>query len=395
LRNPQKPLAGNPADQPVVIYLVSEDWYFWSHRRNLARAARDNGWKVVVATRVTSHDRHIEQEGFRCEPVEVHRGSRSPFDDALYIMRVVRLYRRYRPKIVHHVGIKPILYGSIAARLVGVPSVVNAVAGLGYLFISQSRSVRLIRAVVVAALRYVLARAGMMVVVQNADDRAVFASAIVDEKQVVTIPGAGVDVDHFTPQPERPGEVVVAQVGRLLWDKGIATLVEAAAILHAWGAPVRVVAVGDTDAANPASVDPAVLDEWRREGHVEFWGFREDMRAVWEEAHIAVLPSLREGMPKSLLEAAACGRPLIATAVPGCRELVRDGENGLLVPANDSLALADAIHRLVIDPGKRQEMGTAARRIVESGFADRIIIGRTLALYDALEASAARQDLYS
>lgn len=395
MRNPQKPLAGNPADQPVVIYLVSEDWYFWSHRRNLARAARDNGWKVVVATRVTSHDRHIEQEGFRCEPVEVHRGSRSPFDDALYIMRVVRLYRRYRPKIVHHVGIKPILYGSIAARLVGVPSVVNAVAGLGYLFISQSRSVRLIRAVVVAALRYVLARAGMMVVVQNADDRAVFASAIVDEKQVVTIPGAGVDVDHFTPQPERPGEVVVAQVGRLLWDKGIATLVEAAAILHAWGAPVRVVAVGDTDAANPASVDPAVLDEWRREGHVEFWGFREDMRAVWEEAHIAVLPSLREGMPKSLLEAAACGRPLIATAVPGCRELVRDGENGLLVPANDSLALADAIHRLVIDPGKRQEMGTAARRIVESGFADRIIIGRTLALYDALEASAARQDLYS
>lgn len=377
-------LTVNQLPNKTVFFLISEDWYFWSHRRNIARAARKAGWRVVVGTRVADHRDLIEKEGFEVESVEVRRGAHSPLRDLLYIYRVFRLYRKHRPTVVHHVGIKPILYGSIAARAARVPSMVNAVAGLGYLFTSPRWRERLIRTVVLRSLKSLLNRPRSVVIVHNADDRAIFAGRVVCEDQVVTINGSGVDISHFSPMPEPTGDMVVAQVGRLLWDKGVETLVSAAALLRASQVPVRVVLVGAADPANPASIDDSALQRWKREGNVEFWGFRNDVRTVWAEAAIAVLASVREGMPKALLEAGACGRPLVAMAVPGCRELIREGENGLLVPPGDPEALAAAIRRLVESPEERRRMGAAAREITATQYADETVTQRTLEIYDQI-----------
>jgi len=367
-----------------LLYLVSEDWYFLSHRLPMARAARDAGAEVVVATRVRGRGAEIEAEGFRLVPVELSRSGRNPLRDLATLISLVRLYRREQPDIVHHVALKPALYGSVAAWLTGVPGIVNAFAGMGFVFISDGLFARALRPVIGRLFRFLLNRQSSRVIVQNPDDRSLFERRIgVAPERIRIIRGSGVDIEAFHPNDAPPGTPVAVCVARMLWDKGIGELVEAARILKARNVDIRIRLVGPGD-DNPAAIPAATLQEWSREGIVEVAGPSRDIAGEYARAHIAVLPSYREGLPKSLLEAAAAGLPMVATDVPGCREVCRDGETGLLVPLRSVEPLAGALEKLATDPALRASLGKAARRAAETEFAERIVTAQTVALYEEL-----------
>ncbi len=379
------------ADRPKILFLVTEDWYFCSHRLPIARAARDAGAEVAVATRVRDHGAAITKEGFRLLPLTLRRGGWNPLHELPALAEILRLYRRERPDLVHHVAMKPVLYGSLAAALTGVPVVVNALTGLGALFIpglnpgTGSATARLLGPVVRAALRPLLGRTDSHLILQNDDDRALLERhSLIRHERVHLIRGSGVDVGRFRPSPEPAGPPVAALVARMLWDKGVGEFVAAARLLKRSGVAVRLVLAGPTDPENPAAIPEATLQAWQAEGIVEWRGAVADIAGLWAEASIAVLPSYREGLPKALLEAASCGRPLIAADVPGCREIVRPGETGVLVPPRDAAALADAIERLTRDAALRARLGRQARALAEAEFAEAIVVRRTLDLYRAL-----------
>lgn len=370
---------------PRLLYLVTEDWYFCSHRLPVARAARDAGAEVVAATRIGSHRAAIEAEGFRTIALSWRRGSHGPLAELAAIREIVGVYRRERPDLVHHVALKPVIHGSVAAWLAGVPHVINALTGLGALFIGSSARTRVLGALARAALKPLLNRRGSRVILQNADDRRLLeARGLLRHDRVALVRGSGVDTARFHPAPEPDGAPVAVLVARMLRDKGVAEFVEAARLLKQRGVDVRLQLAGPTDPDNPAAIAEATLRGWQAEGVVEWLGAVADMAALWARSHIAVLPSYREGLPKALLEAAASGRALVATDVPGCREIARHEETGLLVPPKNPAALADAIERLVNDGTLRRRLGANARAVAEAEFAEGVVVRETLALYREL-----------
>ncbi|MEJ2625788.1 MAG: glycosyltransferase family 4 protein [Pseudolabrys sp.] len=368
---------------PRLAYLVSEDWYFVSHRLPMARAARDAGFEVHVITRVVNCGQRIEREGFVLHPIAWSRGSLHPLRTLATLRAVRALYRALKPDIVHHVALVPSLIGSTAA--LGLPMAkLNALAGLGFIFTSDSVKARLLRPIAVTVLRFLLNRPNTTVLVQNPDDATMVAKLGVARSRIAIIPGSGVDTDVLKPTPEPPAPVTVGFVGRLLKDKGIVTLVRAHDLLRKRGAPVRILVAGTPDPSNPASISQETLAAWRHHDGIEMLGHVSDIAGFWAKAHIAVLPSRREGLPKSLLEAAACGRPIVATDVPGCREVARQGANALLVPVNDDAALANAIAALAEDAGLRAQLGAAGRTLAESEFSSARIGAAIVALYRKL-----------
>jgi len=370
-----------------VLYFVTEDWYFCSHRLPIARVARDAGCEVIVVTRVNAHGEAITQEGFRLIPSQMRRRSKNPVRELAAILEIIAIYRRERPDLVHHVAMKPVLYGSIAAWLVGVPAVVNALAGLGFVFSSDRWKAKLLRPWIRSAFRLLLNQERGKVILQNPDDqRLLTESGVLSLDRTVLIRGSGVDVSCFSASPEpKDGPVVVTLVARMLLDKGVVEFVKAARLLKQQGVSFRAVLVGGPDPENPASVPENQMLAWQSEGIVEWWGQRSDIPAVWAQSHIAVLPTTYgEGVPKSLIEAAACARPIIATDVPGCREIVQHERNGLLVPVKDPTALADAIARLITDEDLRRMMGRKGRELVEREFAESIVVQKTLDLYHSM-----------
>ncbi|MEC9268445.1 MAG: glycosyltransferase family 4 protein [Pseudomonadota bacterium] len=366
----------------TVLYLVTEDWYFWSHRLPFARAARDSGARVIVASRMAAHRDRILAEGFEAADIPFDRSGLNPLRDLKTVRAILSLYRREKPDLVHHVAMKPVLYGGMAAALGKVPAVINAMAGLGFLFIADGLKIRTIRPVVEWSFRKLGNRRSTVLIVQNGDDADLFADRIgVARDRIRVIRGSGVDIDRFRPAPEPEGVPVAVCVSRMLWDKGIGELVEAARLLQQRGVSIRIRLVGPTD-ANPASIPAATLKAWQDSGLVEVAGPSDDIPGAYRDAHIAVLPSYREGLPKSLLEGAACGRPVVATDVPGCREICRDGETGIRVPLKSVAPLADALQRLAEDAGLRRKLGDGARRAVETEFAEAIVVAETMALYE-------------
>lgn len=370
----------------TLLIVVTEDWYFCSHRLALARAARESGLRVVVATRVQNHGDCIRDAGLQVVPFDLRRRNRNPFWEPISIWRLVDLYRRVRPDLVHHVAMKPVVLGSLAARIAGVPGTVNAIAGLGYAMSSRRVEAMVLRPVMRAALHVLLDQERSVTVVQNSDDEAALLRAgMVGRERLALIKGAGVDTSQFTPSPEPSGPITVTLVSRMLWDKGVAELVEAMRLLGARGHRLRTVLVGAPDRDSPLAIPERQLRAWADAGHVEWWGQRDDIPEIWRQSHIAALPSYYgEGVPKSLIEAAASGRPVVATDMPGCREIVRDGENGLLAPPRDPHGLAGAIERLVKDPALRLRMGRSGRRRVLEGYSEQHVIDQTLELYRKL-----------
>ena len=365
--------------RPKLVYLVTEDWYFVSHRLPLAVAAQEAGYAVTVVTRCGDKCAAIRAAGIEVIDFAMARRGLNPFGLMREILFVARLYRRLKPDLVHHVALRPVVVGGLAARLAGVRGVISAIAGMGYAFTGGRGGV--LAAVLRGLLRLVLGRG--IVIVQNPDDRRAVERLGADDQRVRLIAGAGVDVLRFSPRPEPEGRPVVLLAARLLWDKGVGEFVEAARQLRD---QARFVLVGAPDAGNPASVSEAQLRAWVAEGVIEWWGEREDMPAVFNAAHLVCLPSYREGLPKSLLEAMACGRACVTTDAPGCREAVRHEDNGLLVPVKDAAALAAAIARLLADPAARQRLGARGRARAEAEFSDQRVIAATLAVYRELLA---------
>jgi glycosyltransferase involved in cell wall biosynthesis len=372
-----------------LLFLITEDWYFWSHRLDLARAAQQAGWEVLVATRVQDHAKRIEDEGFKLLPLRLIRRSWHPLQEILAVLELIRLYRGERPDLVHHVALKPILYGSFAARVTNIKAVVNAFPGLGYTFIGDGKRKGILRSMIGKALRWVLGLSNSRAVFQNEDDATELVRAgVVSWERISIIRGAGVNTEIFVPLTRKTEGSLVVLAGRLLWDKGIEEFVKAARLLKANGIQSRFVLVGMVDRHNPAAIPEAQLRTWEVEGAIEWWGHREDMPSILGSADIVVLPSYREGLPKVLLEAAACARPVVATDVPGCREIVKDGVNGLLVPPKDPVSLSHAIAKLLQDPSLRAQMGACGREIVLKEFSVDRISRQTLELYRELLAKA-------
>lgn len=376
-------VATNP---PKLLFLVTEDWYFCSHRLPLARAARDAGYRVMVATRVGSHGQRILRERFELFPLRLRRRNRNPWKEMMGVREIASLYRRHRPDIVHHVAMKPVMLGSLAARMARVPGTVNAIAGLGYVFSSKRPEAVVLRPAFKLALHWLLDNKRSRIIVQNPDDKdALVSSGMVAPERLALIKGSGVDVKRFRPAPEPCDPPTVTLVSRMLWDKGVGELVAAAELLKGKRTNARFVLVGSPDPESPLAIEEAQLRAWQQAGHVEWWGARDDIPDVWAASHIAVLPSYYgEGVPKALIEAAACGRPIVATDMPGCREIVRDGENGLLVPPRDPGSLADAIERLITAPALRLRMGHSGRERVLREFSEQHVIDQTLDLYQGL-----------
>lgn len=367
--------------QKSVIYLVTEVGYFYSHRLSLAQAARDAGYRVIVAT--SGDLSRLERDGFEVVSIPFIRGSLNPFFELLTFVKIFIAYYKLKPDVLHHVALKPVIYGSIAAGLLGMPSrIVNMLGGLGYVFTSSSIKARLLRTLVKLGLKVSHLSRNSLLVVQNLDDMAAM-SEIISPEQVHLILGSGVDTDKLKPsvEPKTSSSTNVVLVGRMLWTKGVGELVEAYKLLYRLGIKVEIHLIGDTDPQNPAHIDKEVLEKWQEQQLVHWHGQCTNVADLYVQSDIAVLPSYREGLPKSLLEAASLGKPIITTDAPGCREVIEDGISGLLVPPRDSQALAGAIKTLVESEELRNQMGQKARERALSHFDIKAINRKTLDLY--------------
>lgn len=381
-----------------LVYLVTEDGYFFSHRLPMAQAAREAGFEVVLVTRVSRCREEIEKRGIRVVPLEMDRRSLNPLRALDDIAAIQRIYRQEKPDIAHHIAMKPVLFGSIAAWRAGVPHVVNAFAGMGYVFASRDFLARILRLFLIPAFRIFLKRRGGFLLLQNEDDYALLRHLrMAPEGSTAVIPGSGIDTDLFPalPLPDRSHEFVCVYAGRMIGIKGLQTLKETFAILSSRVPHVRLWLCGRPDAANPGSWTDDALRRWEKEsGNVVYKGHCADMRTVWAQAHAAVQASYGgEGIPKALLEAASCARAVVASDVPGCREMVEDEVNGFLVPPRDAQALADAIVKLSsMDSPTLSAMGTASRDLISrKGMRAADITAQTKALYLQLVADEGNQ----
>lgn len=376
---------------PFLLMVVNDATFFRSHRWPLALAAREAGWHVEVAAAPDAALDWIAAQGVAVHPVPFRRKGVHPFGELATLLALWRLYRQLRPDLVHHITIKPIVYGGLVARALGLPAVVHAVTGLGYIFSRQGGLARIAQFATGGAYRWALGYRRAMAIFQNPDDlRDIWG--IHGHSRAVIIPGAGVDPHEFVQSGEPAGDAVVLLAARMLWSKGVGEFVEAASLCRARGLHCRFVLVGDHDPGNPEGIPGETLRAWHEQGLVEWWGRREDMPKVFNSSHVVVLPTTyREGVPKVLIEAAAAGRALVATDMPGCREIIRHGVNGLLVPPRDPQALADAISRLVLDPDMRHEMGRQGRQRVLREFSLAHVLRQTLELYRRCSGAAPRQ----
>lgn len=381
-----------------LLFIVNEAYFFVSHRLPVAKAAQAEGWDVHVAA-PNDHvwapedfsTEQLQHEGITYHEIPLSRRGTNPWQEIQTFLSLLRLLCRVRPDIVHLLTIKPVLYGGVAAQLCRTPAVVAGVTGLGHAFAAVNLRQRCFRWLIAKVYRVATAHPNLRVIVQSEGDRTVLArTGAVREERLRLIRGSGVDTDEFQPSAEPAGAPLVILPARLIWEKGIEEFVDAARRLREGGDVARFALVGNTNPTNPRAVPVSQLTQWDRDGVVEWWGRREDMPAVIASAHIVCLPTkYGEGVPKVLIEAAASGRPIVASDIPGCREIVSDGENGILTPPGDSSALVDALQRLVNRPHLRDQMGRRGRQMVLECFTVGFVARLTLAVYQELQVGQA------
>ncbi|WP_159299496.1 glycosyltransferase family 4 protein [Spiribacter sp. SSL99] len=376
-----------PSTGQRLLLFANTDWYLYNFRGSLALALQQAGHEVLLLSPPGPDGKRLQALGLRWMPAPMQRLSLNPLRELRLLIWLIRLIRREQIGLVHGFTIKCAVYGALAARLAGNRPRVGAVAGMGYVFINPSLKARFLRPLVRWVLRAALGGRSGRLILQNGDDVGVFEQArLINPDHIRLIKGSGVDLARFTPRREPlaspPFRVVLP--ARLLWDKGVSELVEASRQLKARGLSVEVLFAGEPDAGNPAAVPEDAIRRWQAEGLIQWLGKVDDMPTLFQSVHAVVLPSYREGLPKSLIEAAGCALPVVTTDVPGCREVVTDEVDGLLVPVRDAAALAEAIERLVRDPALCKRLGDAARRKAQAEFDERIVIERTMAVYDEL-----------
>ena len=371
-----------------LVYVITEDWFFASHFLDRAKAAVSKGYKVSVITRCRETAREFRQYGLAPINIEFSRRGLNPITELITIFRLRTILKRIKPDIVHNVALKPVVLGSLAAQFAGVQNIVNAPVGMGYVFTSEENRARILRPVVNALIRYSLGRQVRRVIIENNDDfNNLVAGGFAKKDSIALIKGAGVDTEKFDYKPEPDGQVRVIMVSRLLRDKGVQEFIDAAKLVKARESTVQFVLVGDVDEGNPTSLTADQLTDLRKSRDVTWLGARTDIAELLAASHVACLPSYREGLPKSLIEAASAGRPIVTTDVPGCREVVTHMVNGLLIQPRDVTALATAIEKLVNDPQLRQSMGKENRQKAESEYANEMIIAQTHGVYDSFYKS--------
>jgi len=368
-----------------IALVANTDWYLYNFRLTLAHYLRQQGFEVTLISPPGDYVGELEGQGFPWLSWSVGRQSISPLAEFPALLRLVKIYRKLRPNLVHHHTIKPVLYGSLAAQWSGVHGIVNSITGRGYVFGSQQARARFAHLVSHTLYRQAFKSPKSIAVFENQADQQYFIDkGFVPPDRTRFIASVGVDPQRFRPSPFPDGVPTVAMAGRLLWDKGVQVFVDAARLLHSEGL-ARFILVGAPDPGNPSSIDPDQINAWVEEGVIEWWGWQADTRIVFAQSHIIVLPSsYGEGIPVVLLEAAASGRAVVASDIPGCREAVQTGYNGLLVPPNDALALAQALRTLIADPERYRRMGANGRQLVLARFTVSQVNAETLALYQQL-----------
>lgn len=370
-----------------IVYLVNVDWFFMSHRLPLARAARDAGAEVIVAAGDTGKGKQLEGEGIKFVPLPFSRQGTRPLHELSTIVAVFSFLKKTKPDILHTVSIKPVLYGSLLSRIIGQWWVVNAVSGLGFVF-SKDRKATLLRKGLSLFYKIALRNPKSITIFQNSSDLETMVSGrFLEKEQAVLIKGSGVDCDLYKPAPF-PEKPVVMLASRMLWDKGVGEFVEAAKLLNPRFPEVRFVLVGASDDENPRAIKKEQLIHWtERYPFIEWWGARtpEEMPKILSRATIVALPSYYgEGLPKVLLEAAACGRPVVASEIPGCKEIAREGINGYLVKVGNAESLASKISILLKDKQLIYKFGKEGRRIACNEFAEEKIVSEVFKLYEYL-----------
>ncbi|MFS2100297.1 glycosyltransferase family 4 protein [Variovorax sp. Varisp85] len=370
-----------------LMFVISEDWYFVSHRLQLALHAKAAGYRVAVLCRISSHAELLEKSGIEVFPWVLERRSKNPLTEWRALKEVRAAIKAFQPDVLHAVALKPVLYSAMAGKAKKSGGRVFALAGLGYVFSSQKMLARCLRPFIVQAFRAAFRNPTTRLILQNPDDAQVLSNAkIIAPEKIRLIRGAGVDVNAFLATPESAQQMLVVLPGRMLWDKGVAEFVAAARLLQKRGIRARFALVGGRDDHNPSCVPLQTLKAWEAEGVVEYWGNRNDMPSVLANAHVVCLPSYREGLPKALLEAASCSRPIVTFDVPGCREVVVDGKNGLLVPFGDVTALANALETLMTDRAMREQMGAQGRLMVEQEFSQELVAAKTMQVWEEVVA---------
>lgn len=368
-----------------VLMVVNVDKFLISHRLPIALAALQAGHEVHIATTLTQGRALLESHGFIVHSLEIDRSGARPAELISLFLNLLSLFWRLRPDVLHLVTIKPVLIGGLAARLAPVGGVIYAISGLGHVFVAEGAWGKLRRILVKAWYRRVLRVRNMRVIFQNSDDLAQLSSlASLKAEQVVVIPGSGVSLEEYTVHPLPKGQPVVMMASRLLVTKGVREFVHAAQLLQQQAVSAKFWLVGDVDSGNPASIEAKELENWQQMGLVEILGHREDMAGLMAMCTVVVLPSYREGLPKVLIEAAASGRPVVTTDVPGCCDAIEDGVTGLLVPARDAQALARGVQQLLQNIQACEEMGKAGRVRAERFFDVNSVVRAHLEIYRAL-----------
>lgn len=370
-----------------AILFANTDWYLFNFRLAYADFLRENGWEVCFLSPDGEHAKKLEEAGFRHIAIEFSRNSINPLKETDTIRRIKAVYQREKPDLVHHFTIKCDIYGSLAAKDLGIKAVINSITGLGYIFLSEKPYVKVIREVVKHLYRKALN--GTEVIFENPDDRDLFLKMnLVQQENSHIILGTGIDTERFIPVPPPNSIPLTILPSRMIWDKGVGEFVEAARMIRESGVKARFALVGNNDIGNPTCIPFEKLTQWQKEGNVEWWGWQDDVATVISMCHIVCLPSYREGLPKILIEAASCGRPIVTTDVPGCREVVKDGINGYLVPPKNADKLKEALLKLIESEEKRSEMGKASRNFAEQQFSNQIINNGIYSIYQRAIAAS-------
>ncbi|GAU09922.1 glycosyltransferase family 4 protein [Desulfoplanes formicivorans] len=375
-----------------LLFIVSEDWYFLSHRLHLAKAAINAGYEVGLISRVSSYRDIIESAGIKVIDWQISRRSSNPFHELSTLFDLWRGIRLFRPDIVHAVALKPVIYASIACFLSGIQSRVSALGGLGFVFSSSNKYAAFLRPFIIFLFKIALRGKKSILILQNPDDAEILTTAgVIAENRIRMIRGAGVDTQLFSPANHFPDKPLVILPARMLWAKGIGEFVNAARRVRIQRPDVRFVLVGAPDDQNLESVSIEQLQEWVRDGIVEWWGRCENMPEVYRQATIVCLPtSYGEGLPKALLEAASCEIPIVTYDVPGCREVVQDGNNGFLVPLKNEEMLFASLMKLIEDPELCKRMGIAGRKMVLDHFSQEQVAEETMRVWEELLQEGAK-----